>query len=136
VFRARCCNPIKGEAIVGYITRGKGVSVHSAACPNVVNLLFDPDRKIDVEWDSGQDTLPYTVRLKISVEDRRGILADVSSRIADIDTNIKDVEATVGVDHRGSIRMTVEISDLKHLERVMKSIQKVEGVLAVERASR
>jgi GTP pyrophosphokinase len=135
VFRARCCNPIRGEAIVGYITRGKGVSVHSATCPNVVNLLFDPDRRIDVEWDTGQDT-PYTVRLKISVEDRRGILADVSSRIADIDTNIKDVEATVGVDHKGSIRMTVEISDLKHLERVMRSIRDVEGVLAVERATR
>jgi len=136
VFRARCCNPIRGENIVGYITRGKGVSVHSATCPNVVNLLYDPERRIDVEWDTGQDVLPYTVRLKISVEDRRGILADVSSRIADIDTNIRDVEATVGTDHRGSIRMTVEISDLKHLERVMKSIQNVEGVLAVERASR
>jgi GTP pyrophosphokinase len=135
VFRARCCNPIRGERIVGYITRGKGVSVHSATCPNVVNLLFDPDRRIDVEWDTGQDT-PYTVRLKISVEDRRGILADVSSRIADIETNIKDVEATVGVDHRGSIRMTVEISDLKHLERVMRSIRDVDGVLAVERAAR
>jgi len=136
VFRARCCNPIRGESIVGYITRGKGVSVHSASCPNVLNLMFDPERRIDVEWDTGQDALPYIVRLKISVEDRRGILADVSSRIADIDTNIKDVEATVGVDHRGSIRMTVEISDLKHLERVMKSIQNVDGVLAVERASR
>ena len=135
VFRARCCNPIRGERIVGYITRGKGVSVHSAACPNVVNLLFDPDRRIDVEWDTGQDT-PYTVRLRISVEDRRGILADVSSRIADIETNIKDVEATVGVDHKGSIRMTVEISDLKHLEKVMRSIRAVDGVLAVERAAR
>jgi GTP pyrophosphokinase len=136
VFRARCCNPIRGEQIVGYITRGKGVSVHSAACPNVVNLLFDPERRIDVEWDTGQDALPYVVRLKISVEDRRGILADVSARIADIETNIKDVEATVGSDRRGSIRMTVEISDLKHLERVMKSIRNVDGVLAVERASR
>jgi guanosine-3',5'-bis(diphosphate) 3'-pyrophosphohydrolase len=135
VFRARCCNPIRGERIVGYITRGKGVSVHSASCSNVVNLLFDPDRRIDVEWDTGQDT-PYTVRLKISVEDRRGILADVSSRIADIETNIKDVEATVSGDHRGSIRMTVEISDLKHLEKVMRSIRDVEGVLAVERAAR
>jgi GTP pyrophosphokinase len=135
VFRARCCNPIRGERIVGYITRGKGVSVHSATCSNVVNLLFDPDRRIDVEWDTGQDT-PYTVRLRISVEDRRGILADVSSRIAGIETNIKDVEATVGVDHRGSIRMTVEISDLKHLEKVMRSIKDVEGVLAVERAAR
>jgi GTP pyrophosphokinase len=136
VFRAKCCNPIRGEKIVGYITRGKGISVHSASCPNVVNLLFDPERKMDVEWDSGRDTLPYTVRLKISVEDRRGILADVSSRVADINTNIRDIEANVSDDQRGSIRMTVEISDLRHLERVMKSIKNVEGVLAVERASR
>jgi GTP pyrophosphokinase len=136
VSLARCCNPIRGEKIVGYITRGKGVSVHSAACPNVVNLLFDPERRIDVEWDKAGDALPYTVRLKIRVEDRRGILADVSSRIADIDTNIRDIEATVDAEHRGSIRMTVEISDVKHLERVMKSLKNVEGVLAVERASR
>jgi GTP pyrophosphokinase len=129
IFRARCCNPIRGEKIVGYITRGKGVSVHSVLCTNVTNLLFDPERRIDVEWDTGSDTLPYTVRLKISVEDRRGILADMSSRIADIDTNIKDVEATVGTDQRGSIRMTVEISDVKHLDRVIRSIKNVEGVL-------
>jgi len=136
VFRARCCNPIRGEKIVGYITRGKGVSVHSANCPNVVSLLFDPERRIDVEWDKGTDAAPYTVRLKIAVEDRRGILADVSARIAGINTNIKDIEANVGDNHRGSIRVTVEISDLKHLERVIKSIKNVGGVLAVERASR
>jgi GTP pyrophosphokinase len=136
VFRAKCCNPIRGERIVGYITRGKGVSVHSASCANVVNLLFDPERRIDVEWDNGADPLPYSVRLRISVEDRRGILADVSSRIADINTNIRDVEATTGDDHRGSIRVTVEISDLKHLERVLKAVKNVEGVLAVERATR
>jgi GTP pyrophosphokinase len=136
VALARCCNPIRGERIVGYVSRGKGVSVHAAACPNVVNLLYDPDRRIEVEWDKGKDALPYTVRLKISVEDRKGILADISSRIADINTNIKDVEATVGSDQRGSIRMTVEISDVKHLERVMKSLRNIDGVLAVERASR
>jgi len=136
VFRARCCNPIRGEKIVGYITRGKGVSVHSASCPNVLNLLFDPERRIGVEWDSGTDVQPYTVRLKISVADRRGILADVTSCIAGINTNIKDVEANVGEDHKGSIRMTVEISDVRHLDRVMKSVRDVDGVLAVERASR
>jgi GTP pyrophosphokinase len=136
VVRARCCNPIRGEKIVGYITRGKGVSVHAATCPNVLNLMYDPERRIDVEWDKGTDVSPYTVRLKISVEDRRGILADVSARIAGINTNIRDVEATVGDDHRGSIRITVEISDVRHLEKVMKSIKNVEGVLAVERASR
>jgi GTP pyrophosphokinase len=136
VFRARCCNPIRGEKIVGYVTRGKGVSVHAASCPNVVNLLYDPERRIDVEWDRSTDASPYAVRLRISVEDRRGILADVSSRIADINTNIRDIEATVGADHRGSIRMTVEISDMRHLDKVMKSIKNVEGVLAVERTSR
>jgi GTP pyrophosphokinase len=136
VFRAKCCNPIRGERIVGYITRGKGVSVHATNCPNVVNLLFDPERRIDVEWDTGTDTLPYTVRLKISVEDRRGILADVTSCVADVNTNIRDVEATANDDQSGSIRMTVEIADMRHLERVMKSIRSVGGVLAVERAAR
>ncbi len=134
VVRARCCNPIRGERIVGYITRGKGVSVHAAACPNVLNLMYDPERRIEVEWDKGSDSSPYVVRLKISVEDRRGILADVSTRIAGINTNIRDVEATVGDDHRGSIRMTVEINDVRHLEKVMKSIKNIEGVLGVERA--
>src|SRR6186713_3211330 len=93
VFRARCCNPIRGEKIVGYITRGKGVSVHSATCPNVVNLLYDPERRIDVEWDKGDAIARYTVRLTMEVEDRKGLLAAVSARIADINTNIKNMEA-------------------------------------------
>ena len=96
--------------------------------------MYDPERRIEVEWDKGSDSSPYVVRLKISVEDRRGILADVSSRIAGINTNIRDVEATVGDDHRGSIRMTVEINDVRHLEKVMKSIKNIDGVLGVERA--
>jgi GTP diphosphokinase / guanosine-3',5'-bis(diphosphate) 3'-diphosphatase len=135
VFRARCCNPIRGEHIIGYITRGKGVSVHSAVCPNVVNLLYDPDRRIDVEWDKGSDPSPYTVRLSIRVEDRKGILADVSARIAGINTNIRNVEATT-TDQMGRIDMTVEISDVKHLQRVIKSLRSIDGVLDVERASR
>jgi GTP pyrophosphokinase len=135
VFRARCCNPIRGEQIVGYITRGKGVSVHSATCTNVVNLLYDPERRIDVEWDKGADPSTYTVRLSIQVEDRRGILADVSSKIAGINTNIRNVEATVD-DQRGRIDMTVEISDVKHLQKVVKALRGIEGVLDVERAAR
>ncbi len=135
VFRARCCNPIRGEKIVGYITRGKGVSVHSAACTNVVNLLYDPERRIDVEWDKGTDAAPYTVRLSIQVEDRKGILADVSSKIAGINTNIRNVEATVD-SQMGRIDMTVEISDVKHLQKVIKSLKSVDGVVDVERAAR
>jgi guanosine-3',5'-bis(diphosphate) 3'-pyrophosphohydrolase len=136
VFRARCCNPIRGEKIVGYITRGKGVSVHSASCPNVVNLLYDPDRKIEVEWDKATDVSPYTVRLSLHVEDRKGILADVTSKIAGINTNIRNVEATSDADQRGRIDMTVEISDVKHLQKVIKSLRSVDGVVDVERASR
>jgi len=136
VFRARCCNPIRGEKIVGYITRGKGVSVHSATCSNVVNLLYDPERKIDVEWDKGSDSLPYTVRLSLQVEDRKGILADVTSKIAGINTNIRNVEATSEADRQGRIDMTVEISDVKHLQKVIKSLRSVEGVVDVERATR
>jgi len=135
VFRARCCNPIRGERIVGYITRGKGVSVHSATCPNVVNLLYDPERRIDVEWDKGADAAPYTVRLSIQVEDRRGILADVSAKIAGINTNIRNVEATT-TEQMGRIDMTVEISDVKHLQKVIKSLRTIAGVVDVERASR
>jgi GTP pyrophosphokinase len=135
VFRARCCNPIRGEKIVGYITRGKGVSVHSATCSNVMNLLYDPERRIDVEWDKGTDAAPYTVRLSIQVEDRKGILADVSSKIAGINTNIRNVEATVD-SQMGRIDMTVEISDVKHLQKVIKSLKSVDGVVDVERAVR
>jgi GTP pyrophosphokinase len=136
VFRARCCNPIRGEKIVGYITRGKGVSVHSATFPNFLNLLYDPERRIDVEWDKGTDGSPYTVRLSIQVEDRRGILADVSSKIAGINTNIRNVEARTDDDQMGRIDMTVEINDLKHLQKVIKSLRSVDGVVDVERASR
>ncbi len=135
VFRARCCNPIRGEKIVGYITRGKGVSVHSATCSNVLNLLYDPDRRIPVEWDKGKDGTPYTVRLTIQVEDRKGILADVSSKIAGVNTNIRNIEATVD-DQMGRIDMTVEISDVKHLQKVIKSLRSIAGVVDVERASR
>src|SRR6266852_3369376 len=136
VFRARCCNPIRGEKIVGYITRGKGVSVHSATCPNVVNLLYDPERRIDVEWDKTDAVGRYTVKLTMEVEDRKGLLAAVSARVADINTNIKNMEARTDEDQRARIDMTIEISDLKHLEKVIKSLRGVEGVLGVERAGR
>lgn len=137
VFRAKCCNPIRGEKIVGYITRGKGVSVHSVNCTNVTSLLYDPERRIEVEWAKGGEQGRYTVRLAIEVENRRGVLAEISARIAGINTNITNVEANVPPDaHQGLIDMTVEISDLKHLEKVMKSLRGVTGVLAVERASR
>ena len=135
VVRARCCNPIRGEKIVGYITRGKGVSVHSVNCPNIGNLLYTQDRRIDVEWDRSADSGGYTVDLMVAVEDRKGLLAEISSKIADVNTNITNIEAKSQDGHLDRINMTLEIRDLKHLEKVVKSLRKVSGVLDVERAA-
>ena len=136
VFRARCCNPIRGEKIVGYITRGKGVSVHSVTCQNVLNLLYDPERRIDVVWDKGDESRPFIVCVTIQVEDRRGILADVTSRIASVKVNMQKVEATASESHHGRINVTMDIRDLKHLQRVIKVVRAVPGVLDVERVTR
>ena len=135
VFRARCCNPIRGEKIVGYVTRGKGVSVHAARCPNVLNLLYDPERRIDVVWDKKADDGGFMVQLGIQVEDRQGILADVTSKIAGLRTNVLKIEAT-SRDHHGRINVTLEIADLKHLQRIIKVIRSVSGVIEVERLMR
>ena len=136
VFRARCCNPIRGEKIVGYVTRGKGVSVHSATCPNVLNLLYDPERRIDVVWDKADNASSFTVGLTIPVEDRRGILADVTARIASVNINMTKVEASANDHQRGRISVTLDIIDLKHLQRVIKAVRGVPGVLDVERVVR
>ena len=133
VFRADCCNPIRGERIVGYITRGKGVSVHAARCPNVINLLYDPERRIDVVWDTGDKESWFTVCLTIQVQDRKGMLADVTGCIAEKQINICKVEATANETQRGRIKVTIEISDLKHLQRAVKVVRSVPGVLDVER---
>ena len=106
------------------------------SCPNVTKLLYDPERRIEVEWDKSAEPARYTVRLTIRVEDRKGLLADVSSKVAGVNTNITDFEAKAEEDKLGRINMTIEIDDLKHLERVIKSLRGVPGVLAIERAPR
>ena len=136
VFRAGCCNPIRGEKIVGYVTRGKGVSVHSANCPNVLNLLYDPERRIDVVWGKADRGASFTVCLTIQVVDRRGMLADVTSRIAETRIDIRKVEASSGEDEHGHISVTMDILDLKHLQRAIKVVRAVPGVLNVERVLR
>jgi GTP pyrophosphokinase len=133
VFRARCCNPIQGEKIVGYITRGKGVSVHASACPNVLNLMFDPERRIPVEWDRDGNETPYLVGLIVEVEDRKGVLAEISAKVAGINTNITTLRAQPTENSRARIDLTVEIKDFKHLGKVMRAIKNVKGALDVER---
>jgi guanosine-3',5'-bis(diphosphate) 3'-pyrophosphohydrolase len=130
-YLAKCCNPLPGEEIVGYVTRGKGVAVHSASCPNVKNLMFNPDREIEVEWGE-QSATQYQVELEIMIEDRTGMLARVVSSIANLKTNIRHIEARTA-EGRGTIELLLEIADLKHLEKVTRSIAELEGVIEVQR---
>jgi len=136
VFRARCCRPIRGENIVGYVTRGKGVSVHSVTCSNVINLLYDPERRIDVVWDKAKKSNGFSVSLAIHVEDRRGILADITTRIANVNISMRKVDAFVSDNERGRISVTMDITNFKHLQRVIKVLSAIPGVLGVERVVR
>src|SRR5947199_2953764 len=136
VYRAKCCNPIRGEEVIGYITRGKGVAVHSKNCPNVQNLLYDADRKVDVVWAGAAPAAEsYAVPLTIVTEDRPGMLAEIAAAISDVKANILNVEARTA-DERGTIDITVEIPDMKHLERVITSIKKIDGVYDVSRSTK
>lgn len=134
VYRGKCCNPIKGEDIVGYITVGRGISVHSIDCPNVENLLLNPERKIDVTWTNESDGSHYPVRLSIRSEDRPGVLAEVTSAVSKADTNILDAQARTLDDGYGLIEITIEIKDTHHLDKVTDVIKRIGDVREVERA--
>ena len=101
VYRARCCNPIRGEEIIGYVTRGKGVAVHARSCPNVQNLLYEADRRIAVEWartteDKAGPKQTYPVRFTVHCDDRAGMLKEITAVISDENTNIRTMETHLG----------------------------------------
>jgi guanosine-3',5'-bis(diphosphate) 3'-pyrophosphohydrolase len=131
VFRAKCCNPIPGDEIVGYVTRGRGVAVHSKSCPNVQNLLYQVERRIDVEWGGVAGSI-YPVTLQIRAQDRPGMLADITSVISETGSNIRTLASHPDNLH-ARIDLTLEITDRKHLERIMASIRKISGVFGAER---
>jgi GTP pyrophosphokinase len=134
VYRAKCCNPIRGEGIVGYVTRGKGVAVHSKNCTNVQNLMYEVERKIDVEWARAV-TETFPVRVVVHTDDRPGMLNQLTSVLVAEGSNIRSLEASSD-DKRGDgaiIDMTVEIRDKKQLERVAAAIRRISGVRDVER---
>jgi GTP pyrophosphokinase len=133
INRARCCNPVHGEAIIGYVTRGKGVAVHARRCKNVQQLMINPERIVEVEWAGKPDSVAYAVKLLAVTENRTGMLAGITSAISDMKTGIRDARATIAADDRGRIEVTVEVFDVKHLDRVMRSVKNVPGVLDVER---
>jgi GTP pyrophosphokinase len=133
VYRAKCCNPIRGEVIVGYVTRGKGVAVHSRMCPNVQNLMYDVERKIEVEWArAAEDAFP--VRIVIHTDDRPGMLNQLTSVLSDENTNIRNLEAKGDLDQSGGVvEMTVEVRDKKQLEKLVSAMRRISGVRDVER---
>jgi GTP diphosphokinase / guanosine-3',5'-bis(diphosphate) 3'-diphosphatase len=133
VTRARCCNPLHGEPIIGYITRGKGVAVHSTRCKNVEQLMVNRERIVAVEWAGRPDQTAYAVKLRAVTENRTGMIAGITGAISDMKTGIRDARASVAPDERGHIEVTVEVFDVKHLDKVINSIKGVPGVLDVER---
>jgi GTP diphosphokinase / guanosine-3',5'-bis(diphosphate) 3'-diphosphatase len=133
VYRARCCNPIRGESIVGYITRGKGVAVHSVNCPNVTNLLYEPERRIDVEWARDESTpTAYPVKLTVFCDDRFGMLKSITSVIGDAQSNIRNITAHTA-NSQASVEVVLDIADLKHLEQIIVGLRKIPGVHEVQR---
>jgi GTP pyrophosphokinase len=133
VTRARCCNPLHGEDIIGYVTRGKGVAVHTKRCKNVMQLMVNRERIVEVEWAGKQDKTAYAVKLLAVTENRTGMIAGITGAISDMKTGIRDARASVAPDERGHIEVTVEVFDVKHLDKVINSIKGVPGVIDVER---
>jgi GTP pyrophosphokinase len=134
VYRAKCCNPIPGDEIVGYVTRGRGVAIHNAACPNVQSLLYEAERRMPVEW-TGAAEAKFPVRLVIRTEDRPGILAAITAAISEARSNIRFLETHTD-NLQARITVSLEIADRKQLERIVAGIKKLPGVLDVERSSR
>jgi GTP pyrophosphokinase len=134
-YRAKCCNPIRGEPIVGYVTRGKGIAVHSATCSNVQNLMYEVERKIEVEWARAvQET--FQVKLLVRSEDRPGMLSQITTALFNEQTNIHTLETRPGdgPSNEGAlVVMTLEVKDKRQLERVISAIRRVSGIRDIER---
>jgi len=127
---AKCCNPIPGDKIFGFITRGRGLTIHVADCSNV--HTYDEQRKVEVSWQLNKDTT-YPVRLKIIGSDRKGLLSDISSVMASNKANIISAQAMTYPDRSAAGMYEIEISHMSQLQKIIKSIQKIKGVRSVER---
>ena len=144
VYRARCCNPIRGEEIIGYVTRGKGVAVHARSCPNVQNLLYESDRRIQVEWAAPPSNATagavkattYPVKLTVLCEDRAGLLKEFTAIISDDGTNIRSVDSKPTADGNATVDFVIETVDVRHLNRLVLNLRKVPGVRDVHRVQK
>jgi len=126
----KCCNPLPGDQIVGFITRGRGVTVHTADC--AIALESDPERRIEVSWNKGKEAaLP--VKIRVTCFDEKGILASITHAISDCEANIASASVQSTVDKRGVNTFELNVIDLNHLNRILSSIMKIKGVIKVER---
>jgi len=131
---SKCCSPLPGDEIVGYITKGRGVSVHRSDCPNVSSFSSeDMNRCIDVEWYKSEKTSEYVAEIEIFANDRNGLLADVTAAVNDVKGRISAVMARVTPDKVVVLQLEIQLQDIEHLNKVMKAVRKVDSVYEVRR---
>ncbi len=127
---ANCCHPLPGEHVIGFLTRGRGVTIHKYSCRHILDA--DPERVVEVSWEpSDQDV--YHADLKVTTLDKKGILADVSSVVSKNDANIIQADIKTTLDKKGIFQFTLEVEDYKHLQKIMGAIKKMKDILIVER---
>ena len=129
---SRCCNPVPGDKILGYITRGRGLTIHAVDCPNLEALDYDRARLVEVEWDIATPG-HHPVKISVIAADKTGVLANVSSAIAECHANISRAEIITREDRKAELDFVVEIADAAHVNRVLKAIERVEGVISARR---
>jgi GTP pyrophosphokinase len=128
---AQCCQPVPGDPVTGYVTRGRGVSIHRADCPNLLFLANEPERRLEIDWQEA-DGERFLVRLALEGNDRRGLYADVAAAAGDAGTNIRSMELK-STDGKATGSLLVEVENLNHLTRIIKSVRKVKGITDVAR---
>ncbi|QJR34836.1 RelA/SpoT family protein [Gemmatimonas groenlandica] len=128
---SQCCQPVPGDQVVGYVTRGRGVSIHRGDCPNLLLLAHEPERRLDIDWHEMAGER-FIVRLAMEGTDRRGLYADVAAAVSATGTDIKSLELKT-TDGRVTGAAMVEVENLAHLERIMKAARRVKGIAAVSR---
>ncbi len=132
IYLAKCCAPIKGEPIIGYITSGKGITIHSLRCPLVTKEILDSQRMVEVTWDESLEG-PFRGNLLIKSEDSPGVLAKLTSVIAQSGGNITKADVTTFADRKARIRLTLSIRDIDHLQSIVKKISGIKEILSVIR---
>ena len=129
---SRCCHPVPGDRILGYITRGRGLTIHAVDCPNLVALDYDKERLVEVEWDVATPGT-HSVKMSIVAVDKTGVLANVSSAIAACHANISRAEIATREDQKAVLDFVVEVSGTQHLDQVLKAVERVDGVVTARR---